>query len=72
MKPKKTPTAKLPEIREELLDEALQETFPASDPIACTPASRVTIQNAHRTSRTEKRGRTADARPAPVPHSSTD
>jgi hypothetical protein len=40
MKSKKTPTAKLSEIR--LLDEALQETFPASDPIACTPASRAT------------------------------
>jgi hypothetical protein len=72
MKSKKASTAKLPETREELLDEALQETFPASDPIACTPASRATIEKARRTPRPGKRGQMAEAGPESVPHSSSD
>ena len=40
MKPKQPLTQKPAEHVEHLLDEALQETFPASDPIAVSPPPR--------------------------------
>lgn len=43
-----------------LLDEALRETFPASDPIACTPASEA---GAPRTLRASRRAKGASVAP---------
>ncbi|OAJ56621.1 hypothetical protein A6V36_33390 [Paraburkholderia ginsengiterrae] len=43
-----------------LLDEALRETFPASDPIACTPASEA---GAPRTRRASGRAKGASVAP---------
>jgi hypothetical protein len=43
---------------DELLDEALEETFPASDPIACTPAPEAAGRRAQHAA---KRGRNQQA-----------
>jgi hypothetical protein len=42
-----------------LLDEALRETFPASDPIACTPASEAGAPRTRRASRRANRASVA-------------
>ena len=49
MKTLRTPRPDLADT-DALLDEALRETFPASDPIACTPASEAGAPRMRRTS----------------------
>ena len=59
MKTLRTPHSDLADA-DALLDEALRETFPASDPIACTPASEA---GAPRTRRASGRAKGASVAP---------